>query len=174
MDRNLSVEVMIQDIEDVQRFLLANPAENMELTDVQLCTHGLIKISKTGGLYKNSTERWNLKDRAIRQQWMEFKTHFIAEYEKTLTANGGTTMGQEGYGTGGAYNAIGDNGSSLEESIVQYSERATQAKGKVSELESRLAALEMGPPPTQPQTGYYVPQMAYGMMPGGPPPPTSI
>ena len=27
MDRNLPVEVMIQDIEDVQRFLLANPAD---------------------------------------------------------------------------------------------------------------------------------------------------
>ena len=73
MDRNLPVEVMIRDIEYVQQFLLANPDDNMELTDVQLCTHGLIKISKTGGLYANATERWNLKDRTIRQQWMEFK-----------------------------------------------------------------------------------------------------
>ena len=29
MDRNLPVEVMITDVEDVQLFLLANPAENM-------------------------------------------------------------------------------------------------------------------------------------------------
>ena len=86
---------------------------------------------------------------------MEFKTHFISEYEKILAANGGTTMGQDGYETGGAYNAIDDDGSSLSESIVQYAERSTQAKGKVSKLESRLAALEMGPPPTHPQTGYY-------------------
>ena len=106
MDKNLPFEVMIQDIEDVQKFLLANPVNNMELTDVQLCTHGLIKLSKTGGLYKNSTKRWNLKDRNTRQQWMEFKTHLIAEYKNMITANGGTTMGQEGYGTGGAYNAI--------------------------------------------------------------------
>ena len=34
MDRNLPVEVMIRDIEEVQRLLLANPADNMELTDV--------------------------------------------------------------------------------------------------------------------------------------------
>ena len=34
MDRNLPVEVMIRDIEDVQRFLLANLADKMELTDV--------------------------------------------------------------------------------------------------------------------------------------------
>ena len=127
MDRNLPVEVMIRDIEDVQRFLLANPADNMELTDVQLCTHGLIKLSKIGGLYANATERWNLKDRTIRQQWMEFKMHFIDEYEKTIAANGGIKMGQEGYGTGGAYSAIDNDGSSLSESIVQYAERATQA-----------------------------------------------
>ena len=118
MDRNLPFKVMIQDIEDVQRFLLANPADNMELTNVQLCTHGVTKLSKTGGLYANATERWNRKDRAIRQQWMEFKTHFIAEYKKMITANGGTKMGQEGYGTSGAYSAINDDGSSLAESIA--------------------------------------------------------
>ena len=55
-------------------------------------------------------------------------------------------MGQEGYGTGGAYSAIDDYGQSLAESIVQYTERATQSEGKVNKLESRLAALEMGPP----------------------------
>ena len=113
----------------------------MELTDVQLCTHGLIKLSKTGGLYANATERWNLKDRTICQQWMEFKTHFIAEYKNMLAANGGTTMCQEGCGTGGAYNVIEDYGSSLAHSIVQYAERSTQAEGKVNELESRLAEL---------------------------------
>ena len=112
MDRNLPVEVMIRDIEDVQRFLLANPANKMEITDVQLCTHSLIKLSKTGGLYAKATERWNQKELNIRQQWMEFKTQFIEECEKMLAANGGTTMGQEGYGTGGAYNAIEDDGSS--------------------------------------------------------------
>ena len=55
MDRNLPVQVMIQDIEDEQRFFLANPEDKMELTDVQLCTHGLIKLSKTGGLYAKAT-----------------------------------------------------------------------------------------------------------------------
>ena len=80
---------------------------------------------------------------------MEFKTQFIDEYEKMLAANGGTTMGQEGYGTGGAYSAIDDDGSSLEERIVQYTEGATQTEGKVNELEIRLAELEMGPPQTQ-------------------------
>ena len=81
----------------------------MELTDVQLCNHGPIKLSKTGGLYASATERWNLKDRTIHQQWMDLKTHFIDKYEKILASNGGTTMGQEGYGTGGAYSEIDED-----------------------------------------------------------------
>ena len=51
-----------------------------------------------------------------------------------LATNGGTTMGQEGYGIGGAYSVINEDGSSLSESIVQYVERATQAEGKTNEL----------------------------------------
>ena len=58
-----------------------------------------------------------------------------------LAANGGTTMGQEGYGASGVYSAIYDDGSSLAESIVQYADIPTQSEGKVNELESRLAAL---------------------------------
>ena len=85
---------------------------------------------KNRGLYANATERWNLKDRTIFQKWMESKTHFIDTYEKMLAANGGTTMGQEGYGTGGAYSAIDDDGSSLEESILQYADRATHEEVK--------------------------------------------
>ena len=68
MDRNLLVEIMIHDIEDVQRFLLANPADKMELSNVQLCTHVLIKLSKTGGLYAKATDQWNQKDLHERQQ----------------------------------------------------------------------------------------------------------
>ena len=100
---------MIRDIEDVQPFLLANPADKMELSNVQLCTHGLIKLSKTGGLYAKATTQWNQKDLKEQQQWMGFKTHYIEEYEKMLATNGGTIMGQEGYGTGGVYNAIEDD-----------------------------------------------------------------
>ena len=58
MDRNLPVEVMIWDIEDVKRFLLSNPSNNMELTYVQLCTYGLIKLSKTG---PSARYGWNSK-----------------------------------------------------------------------------------------------------------------
>ena len=105
---------------------------------------------------------------------MEFKTHYIKEYKKMPAANGGTTMGQEGYSTGGAYNAVEEDGSSLAESIVQYAERASTAEAQVSDLESRLVALEMGSQHPPPQMGYYAPHTAYGMMPGAPPPPTTI
>ena len=139
MDRNLPIEVMIRDIEDVQRFMLATPADRMEQSDMQLCTHGLIKLSKTGGLYAKAMERWNIKDLHLQQNWREFKQHFIGEYEKMLTAGGGTTMASEGYG--GAYNAMEqEDASSLVGSIVQYAKRASAAEGKVSDLESRLAA----------------------------------
>ena len=74
---------------------------------------------------------------------MEFKTHYIEEYEKMLAANGGNTMVQEGYGNAGAYQAVEDDVSSLAQSIVQYAERATTAEAQVSDLESRLASLEM-------------------------------
>ena len=54
-----------------------------------------------------------------------------------LAANGGTTMGQEGYGTGGAYSAVEDDGSSLAKTIVQYAERTSTAEAHVSDLESQ-------------------------------------
>ena len=88
-----------------------------------------------------------------------------------LAANGGNTMGQEGYGNAGAYQAVEDDGSSLAQSIVQYAERATTAEAQVSDLEIRLAALEMVNQHPPPHMGYFAPQTAYGMMPGGPPPP---
>ena len=91
---------------------------------------------------------------------MGFKTHYIKEYEKMLAANWGTIMGQEGYGTGGAYNAIEDDGSSLAETIVQYAERSLTAEAQVSDLESRLAALKMGSNKQLPQTEYYAPHPA--------------
>ena len=51
MDRNLPVKVMIKNIEDIQKFLLVNPTENMQMSPVQLIMQGLIKLTKTGGLY---------------------------------------------------------------------------------------------------------------------------
>jgi hypothetical protein len=158
MDRNNPVEMMLRGIEEVQMFLLADAEENQEMTEVQLIKYGLIKLSKTGGLYAKAIEHWNARDPKDRRAWVDFKTHMIEEYEKLLRESGGTTMGQEGYGA--AYNATEETeDSSLAESIVKYAERATSAERTVADLEGRLAVLEMGttmaPPP---QAAYFMPQ----------------
>jgi len=58
-----------------------------------------------------------------------------------------------------------EDDASLAESIVKYAERATMAEAKVSNLEQRLAQLEvnsqMGAPP--PNMAYYTPEAAYCM-----------
>jgi hypothetical protein len=80
-----------------------------------------------------------------------------------LAEGSGTMMSQEGWGA--AYNAIGtndDDKNSFAESTVSYAERATAAKSKVSELESRLSVLEHGVQPhaTEPpaNVAYFTPQ----------------
>jgi hypothetical protein len=134
MDRNNPVEMMLRGIEEVQMFLLADAEENQEMTEVQLIKYGLIKLSKTGGLYAEAIEHWNARDPKDRTAWVDFKTHMIEEYEKLLRESGGTTMGQEGYGA--AYNATEETeDSSLAESIVKYAERATSAERNVADLE---------------------------------------
>ena len=105
-----------------------------------------------------AVERWNQKDLLVRQQWAAFKTHFIDEYKKLLVAGGGTTMAQEGYGRQGAFKLVKEETSSLANSIIQYAERATTVESRVSELESRLLALEISAPP---QTAYFMPKMAH-------------
>eukprot|EP00978_Attheya_sp_CCMP212_P041539 scaffold239154_cov39-Attheya_sp.AAC.1 len=104
MDRNNPVEVLLRAIEEVQMFLLADTEENQEMTEVQLIKYGLIKLSKTGGLYVKAIQHWNPRDPKDRRAWVDFKTHMIEEYEKLLRESGGTTMGQEGYGI--AYNVL--------------------------------------------------------------------
>ncbi len=58
-----------------------------------------------------------------------------------LAEAGGSIFVQEGYGA--AYNITDDDNGSLAESLVKYAERASVAEAKVSELESRMSAMEM-------------------------------
>ena len=124
MDRNLPVEVMIKTIKDIQKFLIVNPAKNMEMSAVQLIMHGLIKLTKTGGLYAKAIELWNAKAITNRQNWVTFTTHFIEEYKKMLAAGGGTMVMNKEWGAG--FNTGKDDGSLLVESIVQYAESSNQ------------------------------------------------
>ena len=163
MDRNQPVEVMLRAMEEIQMFLMAHPDGDREMSDVNLISYGTIKLSKCGGLYTKAMERWQAKALDDKKLWANFRTHYITEYEKLLAEGGGTTLGQEGYG--GAFNATETDNTSLTESIVRYAERTTAAESKVSELENRLAQLEMdGQAPPQappPYAGYYAPEAAY-------------
>ena len=59
MNRSHLIEVMLQVIEEVQIFLIANPEEDRQLSEPNLIGHALIKLSKFGGMYAKSLERWN-------------------------------------------------------------------------------------------------------------------
>ena len=116
-------------------------------------------------MYTKSLERWNVKAITNRKTWAAFRQNMIAEFENINTSGAGPSLGQEGYG--GAYNMTEatDNGDSMAESIVQYSEHATATNRKVIKLENRLSRLGIGGlsmlVPQQQQMVYYIPEAAY-------------
>ena len=59
MNRSHPIEVMLRGIEEVQIFLLANPEEDRQLSDLNLIRYALIKLSKCGGMYAKALKRWN-------------------------------------------------------------------------------------------------------------------
>ena len=59
----------------------------------------MIKLSKCGGLYTKSIERWQSKTKIDKKIWRNFRQHLIVEYENLLAEGVGTTLGQEVFGT---------------------------------------------------------------------------
>ena len=76
--------------------------------------------------------------------------HMVEDYEIHITKTGGTTMGQEGYGT--AMHAAEDltNGDLLTEAVTKYAERETQADECMAYMEAKfkekLAMMSMQKP----------------------------
>jgi hypothetical protein len=183
MERNSPIEVMLQDIEDVQMFLLAHPEGDKEMSESQLIDYAMIKLSKTGGLYAKCMTRWRQRDIKDKKKWREFVQFVVKEYERLQQESGGTTLGQEGYSGAfmGTEGSPDDDGSSLAASVVEFAEEASHTDIRVSELEARLAAFEMGAKgqqqqqygPMPPQTMYYMPEYSY-MAPQQPQPPSNI
>ena len=66
IDRNQPIEVMMCHIEEVQMFLLANPEEGQQFTEIQLITNALIKLSVAGGMYAKPLEKWLQRDASTR------------------------------------------------------------------------------------------------------------
>ena len=121
--------------------LMANPDGYFELSDVNLISYAMIKLSKCGGIYIKAVEWWQSKTKEDNKIWANFRQRLIAEYEKLLEELGGKTLGQELYGT--AFNATEAtmDKSSITESIACYAKRATVAEVNIQALEDRLNQL---------------------------------
>ena len=53
------VEVMLRGIKEVQLLPLANPYKDRTLTEPNLISYALIKLTKTGGIYTKGIEKWH-------------------------------------------------------------------------------------------------------------------
>ena len=60
-DRNQLVKVMLRTTEEVQMFLMAHPDGDHELSNINIISYAMIKLSKFGGLYNKAIERWHIK-----------------------------------------------------------------------------------------------------------------
>ena len=80
-------------------FLLTNPDEYHTLTEPNLISYALIKLTKTGGMYTKGIENWQNGPPQDRGKWAKLLTHVVEDYEQQFTKMGGTTIGQESYET---------------------------------------------------------------------------
>ena len=66
IDRSKPIEVMLREIKAVQIFLLSNPEDSRQMSEVTMISYALIKIFNTG-LYGKPIERWNGRSAGDRQ-----------------------------------------------------------------------------------------------------------
>ena len=132
------VEVMLRGIKEVQLFLLANPDEDRALTEPNIISYALIKLTKPGGMYAKGIERWQKSSPQDRQKWVELSAHMVKYYERQLTETGVTTMGQEGYVI--ALHATEDltDGDLLTEAVTKCAERSMQAEERMAQMEAKF------------------------------------
>ena len=78
----------------------------------------------------------------------------VGKYERMLAEGSVTTINQEVYGTACHAEETMRDEETLTETIVKYAEWVSQADSRVSELEVRLAILEMGSTAAQAPPGY--------------------
>ena len=90
---------MLLTTEEVQMFLMAHSDGRRKLSDVNLISYAIIKLSKYGGLYTKTIERWQSNTKSEKRIWENFHQNLIADCENILPERGGTTLGQEWYGT---------------------------------------------------------------------------
>ena len=91
--------MVLRVIKEAQLFILPNPDEEHVLTEPNLISYTLIKLTKIGGMYAKGIEKWQKWPPQDRRKWAKFYAHMVEEYERQLTETGSTTMGQEVYVT---------------------------------------------------------------------------
>ena len=108
------------------------------MTDPNLISYALIKLTKTGGVYAKGIEKWQKRPPQDRQKWNKFLVHMVEYYARQLTKTGGTTVGKEGYGT--AMHAAEEltNGDSLTGAVTKYVKRATQTEERMAQMEVKF------------------------------------
>ena len=99
MYRNQPVEVILHITEEVKLLLMAHPDGYRELRDVNIISYAMIKLSKCDILYNKAIERLQNKTKEDKKIQANLRQHLIEENENLLEEGGGTTLGQEGYGT---------------------------------------------------------------------------
>ena len=115
-------------------FLMAHPGGDCELSNINIISYAMIKLSKCGGLYTKSIEKWQSNTKEDKNIWANLCQHSIAEYEKLLSQVRVTTLGQEGYGTTFNSTEATMDKSYIIKLIVRYVESATAVEGKVQAL----------------------------------------
>ena len=81
---------MLRLIEEVQIFLLSNPDKDRALTEPNVISYTLIKLTKNRGMYTKGIEKWQKRPPQNRRKWAELL------YGGQITKTGSNTMGLEG------------------------------------------------------------------------------
>ena len=87
---------MLRLIEEVQIFLLSNPDKDRALTEPNVISYTLIKLTKNRGMYTKGIEKWQKRPPQNRRKWAELLAHMVEEYGGHITKKGSNTMGLEG------------------------------------------------------------------------------
>ena len=129
---------MLREIEKLQLFLISNPDEDCALTEPNLISYTMIKITNTGGMYTKGIEEWQKRTPQDRRKWAEFSAHMVEDYEQHIINMERNTMVQEGYGT--AIHAVEDltYGVSIMEKVTKYVEKATHEEERMAQMEAKF------------------------------------
>ena len=89
------VEIILKRIEEVKLFLLANTHKDHTLTEPNIISYAVIKLTKTGGVYVKGIEKWQKRPPQDCKKWAEFLARMVEDYKRHLTETGGHHNGKK-------------------------------------------------------------------------------